>query len=161
MLKQDFIMLKDNITKSLPEDHSREIFDRDEILNLNPDNTTATAPDHNKLYAAKADEPAYQQACAIELKKLACSGERSAASIVQGLVKIQSVAATGSFAPQLAADILACLSASNLAETVKATLQKIEKDDAAKPPAQVGEAAPATAHGKRKDLQQPKTHTTK
>jgi hypothetical protein len=42
--------------------------------------------------------------------------------------------------------------ASRLAETVKATLQKIEKDDAAKSPAQVGEAAPATAHGKRKDF---------
>ena len=85
MSKQDFVKLKDNITKSLPEDRSR---DRERsssmrIEILNPDNTSTTAPDHTKLYAAKADEPAYQQALAGELKNLACSGEGSAASIVQ------------------------------------------------------------------------------
>ena len=110
--------------------------------------------------AAKADEPAYQQALAVELKNLACSGERSAASIVQGLVESHSVAKTGSFAPQLAADILASLSASNLAEADKVMLQKMEQE-VAKSPAQAGEAAPSTAQNKRHDLQQPKNHRTK
>jgi uncharacterized protein YjbI with pentapeptide repeats len=157
MSKQDFVKLKDDITKSLPEDWRERVFKRIEILN--PDNTAA--PDHIKLYAAKADVSAYQQARAGALKNLACSGEDSAASIVHELVKQQSVATTGPFAPQLAADILACLSASNLAETDKAKLQKIEQDAAAKSPAQAGEAAPSTAQNKRQDLQQPKNHRTK
>jgi hypothetical protein len=158
MSKQNFIMLKAHITKSLPDDHSRErVSIRVEILN--PDNTTATAPDHTALYAARADSPAYQQALAIELKNLACSSEPSAASIVQGLVEFERVPATGPFAPQLAADILACPSGSN--PTNKATLEKIEQDAAAISSTQAEEVAPSTAHGTRKDLQQPKTHTTK
>jgi hypothetical protein len=159
MSKQDFIMLKGHITKSLPEDHSREILNRVEILN--PDNTTATAPDHNKLYAATTDELAYQQALAGELKSLVCSNEDSAAFIVKGLVRSRRFDETGPFASQLAADMLACLSASILAETGKAELQKIEKDAAAKSPAQAGEAAPSTAQNKHDDLQKPKNHRTK
>jgi len=156
MSKQDFVTLKDDITESLREDRWREnVFDRLEILN--PDNTSITAPDHTKLYAAKADEPAYQQALAGELKNLACSGEPSA-SIVR---PVERVGKTGPFAPQLAADILACLSASNLAETDKARLQKIKQDAAAKSPTQSGEDAPSTAQDKRKDLQQAKKHRTK
>lgn len=159
MSKQDFIMLKGHTTKSLPEDHSREILNRVEILN--PDNTTATAPDHNKLYAATTDELAYQQALAGELKSLVCSNEDSAAFIVKGLVRSRRFDETGPFASQLAADMLACLSASILAETGKAELQKIEKDAAAKSPAQAGEAAPSTAQNKHDDLQKPKNHRTK
>jgi hypothetical protein len=89
-----------------------------------------------------------------------CSGERSAASIVQGLVESHSVTKTGSFAPQLATDILARLSASNLAETDKVMLQKMEQE-VAKSPAQAGEAPPSTAENKRHDLQQPKNRRTK
>jgi hypothetical protein len=149
MSKQDFVRLKDDITESLPEDDLRErVFDRIEILN--PDNTSATAPDHTKLYAAKADKPAYQQARAVELKNLACSGDSFAASIVP-VIEL-GILATGPFASQLAADILACLSASNLAEPAKTELQQIERDAAAKSFAQAGEAAPSTAQNKRHDI---------
>jgi hypothetical protein len=160
MSKQDFVKLKDDITKSLPEIDSRErVLKGIEVLN--PDDTSAKAFDNSVLYAAKADKPAYQQALTGKLKSLACSGEDSAESIVHGLVKQERAAETGPFASQLAADILACPAAANLANEDKANLEEIVEAAAAKASAQVGDTAPSITHDERRDLQQSKNQKAK
>ncbi|HEY8651011.1 MAG TPA: hypothetical protein VIL70_08860, partial [Chthoniobacterales bacterium] len=145
--------------QSLPENDSRErVLYRIEVLN--PDNTSVKDFGHSVLYAAKADEAAYEQALAGELESLACSGENSAESIVHGLVEKKLTDETG-FPPRLAADILACPVAANLADEDKAYLKEIVKAAAAKASAQVGDTAPSLAHDERRDLQQSKNHKAK
>jgi len=124
MSKEEFTALKPMIMNEVPEGGDTA-FKRIEILN--PDIFGPEASEQATLEKGRVDETAYRRILADQLKRLACSGDESAAYVVRGLVNNHRIKDTGDQAPGLVEAILKsdCTLSAALTDTDKAALKTL------------------------------------